>query len=132
MSPEKTLLVVEDNEDDVYFLRRALKAVAPALPVRFVYDGQAAVDYLKGTGPSADRAAHPLPALVFLDLKLPFVHGLEVLATIRGTPAGNSACRAISSSRPRRKCSRPSSNPSPACLRRRDRRGGLARSARGQ
>jgi CheY-like chemotaxis protein len=87
MNENETLLVVEDNEDDVYFMRRALKAAAPARPVRFVCDGRAALDYLHGTGEFADRKENPFPAIVFLDLKLPFVHGLEVLATIRREPA---------------------------------------------
>jgi CheY-like chemotaxis protein len=83
MSVPDSILVVEDNEDDMYFMRRALKAVAPHVPVRFVTDGQAALNYLRGTDRFANRAEHPFPAVVFLDLKLPFVHGLEVLASIR-------------------------------------------------
>lgn len=87
MSANRTILVVEDNEDDLYFMRRTLKAVAPTLPTRFVTDGQAALQYLRGIDPFADRAQNPFPTLVFLDLKLPFVHGLDVLAAIRSDPA---------------------------------------------
>ena len=87
MSSPHTLLVVEDNEDDVFFMRRALKTVAPKLPVRFVTDGRAALQYLRGTDSFTDREQNPFPALVFLDLKIPFVHGLEVLAAIRGDAA---------------------------------------------
>ena len=86
MSSTPTILVVEDNEDDVYFMRRTLKAVAPRLSARFVTDGRAALQYLRGTGAFVDRAENPLPSVVFLDLKLPFVHGLDVLAAIRGDP----------------------------------------------
>lgn len=86
MSPAPAILVVEDNEDDLYFMRRTLKAVAPKLVVRFVTDGRAALQYLRGTDSFVDRAENPFPAVVFLDLKLPFVHGLDVLAAIRSDP----------------------------------------------
>lgn len=87
MSADQTILIVEDNEDDLYFMRRTLKAVAPKLQARWVTDGQAALQYLRGQEPYADRAQHPFPAIVFLDLKLPFVHGLDVLGVIRSDPA---------------------------------------------
>jgi CheY-like chemotaxis protein len=87
MNSKPAILVVEDNEDDLYFIRRALKAVAPNVPARFVMDGRAALQYLNGTDAFADRAENPLPSVVFLDLKLPLVHGLDVLAAIRSNPA---------------------------------------------
>lgn len=87
MSSAPAILVVEDNEDDLFFMRRTLKAVAPKLLVRFVTDGRAALQYLRGTESFVDRAEYPLPSVVFLDLKLPFLHGLEVLAAIRSDPA---------------------------------------------
>lgn len=87
MSSLPTVLVVEDNEDDIYFMRRTLKAVAPQLPAHFVTDGRAALQYLRGSDQFTDREQHPFPSLVFLDLKLPFVHGLDVLAAIRSDPA---------------------------------------------
>ena len=86
MSACPTILVVEDNEDDVYFMQRALKAAAPNIPPRFVADGLAALRYLQATAPFEDRDKNPFPSLVFLDLKLPFVHGLDVLSTIRSDP----------------------------------------------
>jgi CheY-like chemotaxis protein len=79
----KTILVVEDTEDDVFFLMRALKAADIPNPVQVAADGQQALDYLSGTGVYADRAAYPLPFLVLLDLKLPYVMGLDVLKWIR-------------------------------------------------
>lgn len=87
MSAVPAILVVEDNADDNYFMRRTLKRVAPNLAVRFVTDGRAALQYLRGVDPFADRAQNPFPSVVFLDLKLPFVAGLDVLAEIRGDPA---------------------------------------------
>ena len=46
-------------------------------------DGEQAIDYLAGKGPFADRARHPLPALVLLDINIPKKSGLEVLEWIR-------------------------------------------------
>ena len=80
---EGTLLIVEDEEDDIFFLKRALNKVGVNNPVQVVQDGYLAVEYLKGEGQFADRACYPLPALIFLDLKLPRFHGFEVLKWIR-------------------------------------------------
>jgi len=79
----KTILVVEDTEDDVFFLKRALKSASIPNPVQVVEDGQKALDYLSGTGVYADRNLYPIPFLVLLDLKLPYVMGLDVLKWIR-------------------------------------------------
>lgn len=87
MNEPTRILVVEDNEDDAFFMRRALQSAAPAAAVQILTDGRAARDRLLGAGAYADRAAHPLPHLVFLDLKLPYLHGLEVLALVRAAPA---------------------------------------------
>src|ERR1035438_8663437 len=57
-----------------------------ANPIRVATDGQQAIDYLKGTGKFANREQFPLPCLVLLDLKLPYVMGLEVLKWIRQQP----------------------------------------------
>lgn len=79
----RALLLVEDNEDDVFLMKRALKGARVVNPLFVVEDGQEAVDYLGGAGKFADRDQYPLPAVVFLDLKLPFISGHDVLAWIR-------------------------------------------------
>ena len=79
----QTFLIVEDEENDIYFLKHALQKAGISNPVQVVESGQAAIDYLAGTGKYADRSAYPLPAMIFLDLKLPQVHGLDVLKWIR-------------------------------------------------
>lgn len=79
----RALLLVEDNEDDVFLMKRALKGARVVNPLFVVEDGQEAVDYLGGSGKFADRDQYPLPAVVFLDLKLPFISGHDVLAWIR-------------------------------------------------
>ena len=79
----RALLLVEDNEDDVFLMRRALKAAHVLNELHVVEDGQEALDYLAGAGKFADRESYPPPAVVFLDLKLPYVSGHDVLAWIR-------------------------------------------------
>ena len=79
MTTTRGILLVEDNEDDVFLMRRALQGAGISNPLYLVDDGQKAIDYLAGTGDYADRSLHPFPALIFLDLKLPFKSGHEVL-----------------------------------------------------
>jgi CheY-like chemotaxis protein len=85
-----TILLVEDNEDDVFAMTRALKIARIGNPMQIVTDGEMVKDYLSGTGAYADRAKHPLPFIIFLDLKLPFVNGFELLSWIRKQPELNS------------------------------------------
>ena len=77
------ILLVEDNEDDIFLMQRALKAAGITNPLFIVEDGQQALDYLAGNGEYADRSSYPIPAIVFLDLKLPEIRGHDVLAWIR-------------------------------------------------
>lgn len=85
MTPE-TILLVEDNEDDAFFMKQALKEAQIGNPLLMVDDGQQAIDYLSGAARFADRQSFPLPTVVFLDLKLPIKTGHEVLAWIRAQP----------------------------------------------
>jgi CheY-like chemotaxis protein len=84
-----TLLLVEDNEDDVFAFRRGIKKAGITLAVHHARDGQQAVEFLRKAA-SQVSSGTPLPALVFLDLKLPGYDGLEVLTWIRGQQALNS------------------------------------------
>ena len=82
-----TILLVEDNPDDVLLFQRAALKAALANPVQVVGDGEAAIAYLAGQPPYADRSRHPLPCMVLLDLKLPRRSGHEVLEWLRTQPA---------------------------------------------
>jgi CheY-like chemotaxis protein len=77
------ILLVEDNEDDIFFMQRAFEDAKLSNPLHVVMDGREAINYLDGRGAFTDRAAHPFPDFVFLDLKLPFVDGFEVLTWLR-------------------------------------------------
>lgn len=83
MRQNQPLLLVEDNEDDRFFLKRALKAAGVSNPLFIAEDGQKAIDYLSGAGAFGDRAKFPVPAVILLDLNMPEVKGLEVLHWLR-------------------------------------------------
>lgn len=72
------ILLVEDSEDDILFLRRAFRKTGLAAPFEVAYDGLEAVERLSA---GASRFTH-----VLLDLKLPKKSGLEVLEWLRGRP----------------------------------------------
>lgn len=79
----RTILLIEDNSNDVTLTLRALKKNNILNEVRTMSDGAEALDYLFGQGKHAGRDARELPAIVLLDLKLPKVGGIEVLQRLR-------------------------------------------------
>jgi len=81
-----TILLVEDNDNDVALIRRAFRKANVPNPLTVIGDGETAVRYLAGEGEYADRQRHPLPLFILLDLKLPRKSGHEVLAWVRAQP----------------------------------------------
>ncbi len=79
----KTILLIEDNLDDVELTLHALKKNKIKNEIAVVNDGAEALDYLFGTGKHSGRELTLLPTVILLDLKLPKVDGLEVLRQIR-------------------------------------------------
>lgn len=82
----KSILLVEDASNDIEIALYALKECGVHNEIIVVGDGEEALDYLLCRGKHQDRQATN-PGLVLLDLKLPKVDGIEVLRTIRHTPA---------------------------------------------
>lgn len=80
--PEQTILLVEDNPDDVLLTTTALQENNILNHVVVAKDGVEALDYLFCTGKHADRTPQN-PQLILLDLKLPKLDGMEVLQRIR-------------------------------------------------
>jgi CheY-like chemotaxis protein len=78
------VLLVEDNRDDALLMQSAWKSAGIRNRLPIVEDGEQALSYLNGVGIYADREKYPFPVAVFLDLKLPRIDGLDVLAAIRG------------------------------------------------
>jgi CheY-like chemotaxis protein len=83
---KRTILLVDDEPNDVFFMQTAMKKAGVVNPIQVASDGQQAIDYFKGADKFANREEFPLPFLVLLDLKLPYVMGLEVLKWIRQQP----------------------------------------------
>ena len=79
----KTILLVEDNPDDVELTLRAFKKNKIANQIIVATDGLEALDYIFGTGKYSTKEKIRLPAVILLDLKLPKMDGLEVLQRIR-------------------------------------------------
>jgi CheY-like chemotaxis protein len=78
-----TVLLVEDDLNDIFLVKRAFKLARLETPLQVVTDGEEAVHYLKGEGKYADRQAHPLPKLIVMDIKMPRLSGFEVLEWIK-------------------------------------------------
>lgn len=83
ISPDRPILLVEDNPDDIELTRRAFRKNNLMNPIVVAPDGAAALDYLFGRGAWEGRDVRERPALILLDLKLPKIEGIEVLRTIR-------------------------------------------------
>jgi len=83
MTRGRSILLVEDNQDDVELTLHAFNESHAANDIVVVRDGVEALEYLFATGAHAGRD-RSLPEVVLLDLKLPKLDGLEVLRRIRG------------------------------------------------
>lgn len=80
---QKTILLVEDNPDDLELAMRALKKSGHGEGIVVARDGVEALDYLFGTGAFAGRDTSLQPTVILLDLKLPRLGGHEVLERLR-------------------------------------------------
>ena len=84
------ILIVEDNPHDAELMIRALKKNKLANDLFVAEDGEEALDFVFNRGKFSGNHAHRLPKVIFLDLKLPKLNGLEVLKTIKSTPSTRS------------------------------------------
>ncbi|MBC1236222.1 response regulator [Nostoc sp. 2RC] len=83
---QQTILLAEDDSNQVLLIRRALCKANLMQPLQVVSNGEAAISYLCGEGEYADRERYPLPILVLLDLKMPRKSGFEVLEWLKQQP----------------------------------------------
>jgi two-component system response regulator len=80
------ILLVEDNQNDSELTIRALKKHNLVNDIFVAVDGQEALDFVFCRGQFADRKSSGLLKVIFLDLKLPKINGLEVLKEIKSDP----------------------------------------------
>jgi CheY-like chemotaxis protein len=86
MIGEATVLLAEDDPDDILLTQIAFEKARLANPLQVVQDGEEAIDYFKGEGKFTERAQFPLPILLLLDLKMPKANGFQVLEWLRKQP----------------------------------------------
>jgi two-component system, chemotaxis family, response regulator Rcp1 len=79
---EVHILLAEDNDGDVFLVRRALQKQGLSCQLEVAHNGEEAMQLLEAAevGPSADA-----PELILLDLNLPRIDGSEILARLRKT-----------------------------------------------
>ncbi len=83
VAANRTVLYAEDDPNDAFFMGRAFEKLGAGVGLKVVSNGREAIDYLSGVDEYADRARYPLPTLLLLDVKMPQLSGLEVLAWAR-------------------------------------------------
>jgi two-component system response regulator len=81
------ILLVEDNADDAEMAIHALRKKNLANKLIHLQDGEEALDFLFGTGKFAGRDVTLRPRLILLDLKMPKVDGMQVLAKVKSNDA---------------------------------------------
>lgn len=83
MTEPPSILLVEDNPNDVELTLHAFEHHRLANRVEVARDGEEALDILLRRGEHAGRLQEPLPHLILLDIKMPKLDGLEVLRQIK-------------------------------------------------
>ncbi|HSI83610.1 MAG: response regulator [Candidatus Methylacidiphilales bacterium] len=82
----RPILLVEDNQDDVLFFRRAMGKAEITHPLHVAWNGAEAIEYLNKFAGVSNPQEGLRPSLVLLDLQLPHVKGMDVLKWIREQP----------------------------------------------
>lgn len=80
------LLIVDDDPNDRFFLKRAFEKLNVGYRIHPLSGGHEAVEFIKGEGIYADRKAYPFPTFVLTDLKMPDGDGFEVLSYLKQHP----------------------------------------------
>lgn len=87
-SADKLVLLAEDDPADARLVQRAFDKCGGGVSIVRLSNGDDLVAYLDGRPPYENRALHPIPSLLLLDIKLPRRSGLEVLQWLRARSDG--------------------------------------------
>jgi CheY-like chemotaxis protein len=83
MADLAVILLVDDDDNDLFLLRRSFAKANVLNPIQLARSGEDAIAYLSGEGKCCDRSQYPVPGLVLIDLKMRGKDGFEVLGWIR-------------------------------------------------
>lgn len=81
-----TILLVEDDDNDMFFVRRATESTGAGHALHGVHNGEEAIHYLRGEEGFSDRKKFPLPNVILTDLKMPQMDGFDFLDWLRSNP----------------------------------------------
>jgi CheY-like chemotaxis protein len=93
MEERSTILLVDDNDEDVFLFQRALKSTGQQLSVHVAHNGLEAVNYLKRACQTEGADAVPMPKFILTDNRMPIMTGRDLLRWIKEHPR----CRVIPS-----------------------------------
>lgn len=81
-----TILVVDDDPNDLIFIEKAFRAIGVKDPIHTINGGQEAIDYMMGEGRFSDRSVYAYPTFITTDLKMPGADGFAVLEHLKDNP----------------------------------------------
>jgi CheY-like chemotaxis protein len=84
-----TVLVVDDDLEDIRWTQRVIADVCPQFRTKGLHSGEQLIAYLEAENEFSNREEFPYPNLILLDLRMPGMHGFQVLAWLRNHPPHN-------------------------------------------
>lgn len=81
-----TIMIVDDDNNDLFFIENAFRAIGVTDPIHKVNGGQEAINYMMGEGKYADRSVYAYPTFITTDLKMPQTDGFAVLEHLKNNP----------------------------------------------